>query len=487
MDHVDVLIVGAGLSGIGAAWHLQNRCKGKSYAILEARDAIGGTWDLFRYPGIRSDSDMFTLGYRFKPWLGQKSIADGASIRAYVQETARENGIDRHIRFGHKVIRAEWSSADARWTVMALHGAETRTISAGYIVMGSGYYRYDAGYTPDFPGIENFGGTIIHPQFWPEDLDVAGKTIVVIGSGATAMTLVPALAERAGHVTMLQRSPTYVASVPAEDAMARRLRKVLPTRMAYRAVRLKNVVTSMTMFALMRRNPGPAKEKLVGLVRAALGPEYDVDKHFTPRYAPWDQRLCAVPDADLFDAINAGTVSVVTDTIVRFADRGIVLASGETLDADIVVTATGLQMQLLGGAELIVDGAPVAMPDTMIYKGMMLGGVPNFSYIIGYNNASWTLKADLSADHTCRIINHMAKRGYDAVVPQLDRSQMGEGNFFGLSSGYLERALATVPKQGVRHPWKVHHNYARDYASLKLGKVDDGVLKFSRTAQANAA
>jgi monooxygenase len=487
MDHVDVLIVGAGLSGIGAAWHVQNRCKGKSYAILEGRDAIGGTWDLFRYPGIRSDSDMFTLGYNFKPWLGENSIADGASIRDYVQETARENRIDQHIRFGHKVIRAAWSSADAMWTIAARHAGKTVTITAGYVIMCSGYYRYDAGHTPDFPGLAAFGGKIVHPQFWPEDLNIDGKTIVVIGSGATAMTLVPALAARAGHVTMLQRSPTYVAAVPAKDAMAARIRKILPMKAAYRAIRLKNVLTSMTMFALMRRNPAPAKAKLVGLVREALGPDYDVDTHFTPRYNPWDQRLCAVPDADLFDAIKGGRVSVATDTINQFTETGITLTSGETLAADIVVTATGLEMQLMGGAELIVDGKPVAMPSTMIYKGMMLGDVPNLSYVIGYNNASWTLKADLSADHTCRIINHMAKRRYDIVVPQLDMTQIGEGNFFGLTSGYLARAHDTVPKQGIRHPWKVHHNYARDYASLKLGKVDDGVLKFSVATRAKAA
>jgi monooxygenase len=484
MDHFDVIIVGAGLSGIGAAWHLQTRCPGKSYAILEGRDAMGGTWDLFRYPGIRSDSDMFTLGYNFKPWLGEKSIADGASIRSYIEETARENGIDQHIRYGHKVVSADWSTADARWTLTLANGGR---MTAGWVMMCSGYYRYDTGHAPEFPGMDRFKGTIIHPQFWPDDLDYTGKKIVVIGSGATAMTLVPAMAETAEHVTMLQRSPTYVASVPSKDPLATRLRKVLPKGLAYRAVRLKNVIVSMTLFWLVRKNPGAAKKRLMGLVRDALGPDYDVDKHFAPRYNVWDQRVCAVPDDDLFDAIKAGKVSVVTDTIETFTDTGIKVSSGETLPADIVVTATGIEMQLMGGAELFLDGVKVTMPETMIYKGMMIGGVPNFSYIIGYNNASWTLKADLSSAHACRILNHMDRRGYVQVVPRLNSAEMSDGNFFGLTSGYLARAQDSVPKQGVRHPWKVHHNYARDYASLKLGKVDDGVLVFSGPAKASRA
>jgi monooxygenase len=484
MDHFDVIIVGAGLSGIGAAWHLQTRCPGKSYAILEGRDAMGGTWDLFRYPGIRSDSDMFTLGYNFKPWLGEKSIADGASIRSYIEETARENGIDQHIRYGHKVVSADWSTADARWTLTLANGGR---MTAGWVMMCSGYYRYDTGHAPEFPGMDRFKGTIIHPQFWPDDLDYTGKKIVVIGSGATAMTLVPAMAETAEHVTMLQRSPTYVASVPSKDPLATRLRKVLPKGLAYRAVRLKNVIVSMTLFWLVRKNPGAAKKRLMGLVRDALGPDYDVDKHFAPRYNVWDQRVCAVPDDDLFDAIKAGKVSVVTDTIETFTDTGIKVSSSETLPADIVVTATGIEMQLMGGAELFMDGVKVTMPETMIYKGMMIGGVPNFSYIIGYNNASWTLKADLSSAHACRILNHMDRRGYVQVVPRLNPAEMSDGNFFGLTSGYLARAQDSVPKQGVRHPWKVHHNYARDYASLKLGKVDDGVLVFSGPAKASRA
>jgi monooxygenase len=484
MEHLDVIIVGAGLSGIGAARHLQTRCPGKSYAVLEGRAAMGGTWDLFRYPGIRSDSDMFTLGYNFKPWLGEKSIADGGSIRSYIQETARENGIERHIRYGHKVVSADWSSADACWTLTLVNGGR---MTASWVMMCSGYYRYDAGYTPDFPGIGTFEGTVIHPQFWPENLDYSGKKIVVIGSGATAMTLVPAMAETAGHVTMLQRSPTYVASVPSTDPIAQRLRRALSKRLAYRAVRLKNVLVSMTMFWLVRKNPGPAKKRLVGMVRDALGPDYDVETHFTPRYNPWDQRVCAVPDADLFDAIKAGKVSIVTDTIDTFTATGVKLASGKSLDADIVVTATGLEMQLMGGATLFLDGVPVDMPKTMIYKGMMIGSVPNFSYVIGYNNASWTLKADLSSAHACRIINYMDRRNYLSVMPTLDPAEMSDGNFFGLTSGYLARAQAYVPKQGVRHPWKVHHNYARDYASLKLGKVDDGVLLFSQHPKASRA
>jgi monooxygenase len=481
MEHFDVIIVGAGLSGIGAAWHLQTRCPGKSYAILEGRAAMGGTWDLFRYPGIRSDSDMFTLGYNFKPWLGEKSIADGGSIRAYIEETARENGIDQHIRYGHKVVSADWSSVKARWTLTLANGGR---MTAGWVMMCSGYYRYDTGHAPDFPGMANFAGTVVHPQFWPEDLDYSRKKIIVIGSGATAMTLVPAMAETAGHVTMLQRSPTYVASVPSKDPIAGRLRKMMPKGLAYRAVRLKNVLVSMTLFWLVRKNPGAANKRLIGLVREALGPDYDVDKHFSPRYNVWDQRVCAVPDADLFDAIKAGKVSVVTDTIETITETGLKLTSGETLSADIIVTATGIEMQLMGGATLFLDGAPVEMPKTMIYKGMMIGGVPNLSYVIGYNNASWTLKADLSSAHACRILNHMDRRGLVQAVPKLDPTEMSSGNFFGLTSGYLTRAQAMVPKQGVRHPWKVHHNYARDYASLKLGKVDDGVLMFSGPVKA---
>jgi monooxygenase len=484
MEHFDVLIVGAGLSGIGAAWHLQKRCPTKSYAILEARDALGGTWDLFRYPGIRSDSDMFTLGYNFKPWLGEKSIADGWTIRDYIAETARENGIDRHIRYASKVVRADWSSEEARWTLLLADGSK---MTASWVMMCSGYYRYDQGYTPDFPGIAAFKGKVVHPQFWPEDMNYTGKKVVVIGSGATAMTLVPAMAEKAGHVTMLQRSPTYVANVPSRDPIAQKLRAALPKGLAYRAVRLKNVIVSMVMFALVRKNPGPAKKRLIGMVREALGPDYDVETHFTPRYNVWDQRVCAVPDADLFDAIKGGKVSVVTDTIDTFTENGITLNSGATLDADIVVTATGLEMQLMGGAGLFVDGAPVQMPKTMIYKGMMLGGVPNLSYVIGYNNASWTLKADLSSAHACRILNYMDARKFVQAAPRLDPAEASSGNFFGLSSGYLERAQAFVPKQGVRHPWRVHHNYARDYASLKLGKVDDGVLAFSTASSAKAA
>jgi monooxygenase len=484
MEHFDVIIVGAGLSGIGAARHLQMRCPGKSYVMLEGREAIGGTWDLFRYPGIRSDSDMFTLGYNFKPWLGEKSIADGASIRAYIEETARENNITPHIRFGQKVVSADWSSEETRWTLTLANGTH---LSANWVMMCSGYYRYDAGYTPEFPGIADYRGRVVHPQHWPEELNYSGKNVVVIGSGATAMTLVPAMAETAGHVTMLQRSPTYVVSAPSKDAIAGRLRGLLPKGLAYRLVRLKNVVVSMVMFKLVRSNPGPAKKRLVGMVRDALGPDYDVEKHFTPRYNVWDQRVCAVPDADLFDAIKAGKVSVVTDLIDTFDAKGIRLKSGERLDADIVVTATGLEMQLLGGASVFLDGVRVEAPQTMIYKGMMISGVPNFSNIIGYNNASWTLKADLSSEHVCRIINHMDAHGYAVAVPKLDPAEPADGNFFGLSSGYLDRAEGTVPKQGTRHPWKVHHNYARDYASLKLGRVDDGVLIFSRAPAAKAS
>ncbi len=479
MEHFDVIIVGAGLSGIGAACHLRRRCPGKSFAVLEARRAIGGTWDLFRYPGVRSDSDMFTLGYRFKPWAGTKSITDGASIRRYVEDAARENGIDRHIRFGHSVTALDWSSVDQRWTVKAERDGEMVMLSANWVIMGSGYYRHDRGYTPDFPGLADFGGIVIHPQHWPADLDHAGKRIIVIGSGATAMTLVPALAETAARVTLLQRSPTYVADVPARDLIANRLRRWLPARLGYRAVRAKNIAMGMIRFNLIRKYPQRSKEKLVGMVRAALGSDYDVATHFTPRYDPWDQRLCAIPDADLFAAIRAGTAEMVTDRIDRFTKRGILLVSGRELDADIIVTATGLAMQILGGASLSVDGVGIDPSRTMMYKGMMIGGVPNLSYMVGYNNASWTLKADLSAEQTCRIINHMDRSGARQAMPVPDHAQMTDDNFFGLKAGYIERALDTMPKQGAAHPWRVHHNYARDYVALKFGRIDDGVLAFT--------
>jgi len=487
MEHVDALIVGAGLSGIGAAYHLQKQCPRKSYAILEARGAIGGTWDLFRYPGIRSDSDMYTLGYNFKPWVGAKAIADGPSILSYVRETARENGIERHIRFGHKVVRASWSSDDAMWTVEATRDGVPVALTASFLFMCSGYNSYDEAYRPEFAGEAGFGGRFVHPQFWPEDMDYAGKRVVVIGSGATAVTLVPEMAKTAAHVTMLQRSPTYVVSRPGEDGIANALRRRLPGKLAYIITRWKNVLMQMAFFRLARKRPARVKEKLIGLVTKHLGPEYDVATHFTPRYNPWDQRLCLVPDADLFDAIKSGGASVVTDTIEGFTKEGIKLVSGAELPADIVVTATGLKLNVLGDMAVEVDGKTIIPSQALTYKGMMMSDVPNMAFAFGYTNASWTLKADLICEFVCRLLNHMDRRGVAVATPTRTDPDMGEVPYLDFSSGYVQRALAVLPKQGAKKPWKLNQNYPLDLLTLKFGKVDDGTLLFSNATRAKAA
>ena len=482
IEHFDVLIVGAGLSGIGAGYHLQTNCPGKTYAILEGRDAIGGTWDLFRYPGIRSDSDMYTLGYAFKPWTEAKAIADGPSILNYVRQTASENGIDAKIRYGHMVKRASWSSDDATWTVEIERGADKEpvTLSCNFLMMCSGYYNYAGGYTPEFPGAESFTGKIIHPQQWPEDLDYAAKKVVVIGSGATAVTLVPEMAKTAAHVTMLQRSPTYVVSAPAEDAMANWLRARLPSKLAYGLVRWRNVLFGMFFFNQTRKNPARAKAMIIEGVRQQLGPDYDVATHFTPSYNPWDQRLCLVPDADLFNSIKAGTSSVVTDQIESFTPMGIKLKSGQELEADIIVTATGLRMQLMGGLEVSVDGRRVDLSQTMSYKGMMYSGVPNIASTFGYTNASWTLKCDLTCEYVCRLLNHMDRRYLDICTPGQPDASVGEQPWLDFSSGYVQRGMKEFPKQGAVKPWKLYQNYALDMMSLRFGKVEDGIMVFSR-------
>ncbi|HEY2070165.1 MAG TPA: NAD(P)/FAD-dependent oxidoreductase [Rhizomicrobium sp.] len=485
MEHFDVIVVGAGLSGIGAAYHLQTNCPGKSYAILEGRDAIGGTWDLFRYPGIRSDSDMFTLGYIFKPWREAKAIADGPSIRSYVRETAAENHIDRNIRFHHMVKRAAWSSADARWTVEAERGPEKEIIrfTCGFLFMCSGYYSYAGGYDPGFEGRDSFKGTIVHPQQWPEDLDYANKRVVVIGSGATAMTLVPAMSGTAAHVTMLQRSPTYVASRPAEDAMANWLRAHLPAKLAYWMVRWRNVLFGMYFFNLSRKKPEQVKKYLIQQVRDQLGPDYDVATNFTPRYNPWDQRLCLVPDNDLFEAIKSGKTDIVTDQIERFTPDGITLKSGKTLEADIIVTATGLKLELLGGLDVTVDGERRNLSRSMTYKGMMYSDVPNLASSFGYTNASWTLKCDLTCEYVCRILNYMDRHGWQSATPRRDAS-VEEAPWLDFSSGYVQRAAEVLPRQGTKTPWKLYQNYARDLLALRYGKVNDGVLEFSKATGA---
>ncbi len=481
-EHLDVLIVGAGLSGVAAAYYLQTRCPGRSYAILEAREAIGGTWDLFRYPGVRSDSDMHTLGYSFRPWQGTKAIADGPSILRYIRETAAAYGIDRKIRFGHRAVRAVWSSADARWTVEVARGpgAEPARLSCGFLFMCSGYYDYAAGYRPTWPGLERFARPVVHPQQWPEGLDYAGKRVVVIGSGATAVTLVPAMAERAAHVTMLQRSPTYVVAQPSEDVAARWLRRLLPARLAARAARWRSVLVNMGFYQIARRWPAATRRAIMGMAQRALGPGYNVGTHFAPRYNPWDQRLCLAPDGDLFAAIRSGRASVVTDEIERFTERGIRLRSGAELEADIVVTATGLVLKLMGGMALVVDGAPVELARTLSYRGMMYSDLPNLASAFGYTNASWTLKCELTAAYVCRLLNYMERRGYVSCVPRRRDPTLAERPVLSFTSGYVQRALPTLPRQGSRPPWRLYQNYLLDLISLRLSPLDDGTLEFTR-------
>ncbi|MGB7923978.1 MAG: NAD(P)/FAD-dependent oxidoreductase [Pyrinomonadaceae bacterium] len=488
MEHFDVLIVGAGLSGVGAACHLRQRLPRKSFAILEGRAAMGGTWDLFRYPGIRSDSDMYTLGYRFRPWRDAKAIADGPAILNYIRETAAEFGVDKEIRYGHRVRRASWSSAEALWTVEAETGPEKTVVlfTCNFLYLCTGYYDYEAGYTPVWPGVGRFRGRIVHPQKWPEDLAYAGKRVVVIGSGATAVTLVPAMAERASHVTMLQRSPSYVVSRPAEDKIANWLRRCLPARAAYALTRWKNVLLGMFFYHLARSRPDLFKRMLAKGVRSHLGEQYDI-KHFTPKYNPWDQRLCLVPDSDLFRAIRDGRASVVTDHIDTFTETGLQLKSGARLDADIVVTATGLVLKLMSGLQLVVDGAPVDLSKTMAYKGMMYSDVPNLASAFGYTNASWTLKCDLTAEYVCRLLNHMDRYGYAQCAPRVNDPEVTEEPVLDFTSGYVQRALHTLPRQGSKTPWRIHQNYVKDLSMLRFGRVDDGTMEFKAALSGRSA
>jgi len=481
MEHLDVLIVGAGLSGIGAGHYVQAECPWASYAIFEARDAIGGTWDLFRYPGIRSDSDMFTLGYVFRPWDGEKAIADGASILQYIKDTAAAEGIDEHIRFHHRIMRADWSTSDAVWNITAerTDTGETVRLTCGFLFSCSGYYRYDQGYQPDFPGMDAFEGTIVHPQAWPEDLDYAGKRVVVIGSGATAVTLIPSLAETAAHVTMLQRSPGYITSLPAKDPIANLLRRVLPAKRSGPAVRWFKAVTTQAFYELSRRRPELVKRILRKGLERQLPKGYDIETHFTPRYNPWDQRLCVVPNGDLFKAIKAGTASVVTDHIASFTERGLLLESGATLDADIIVTATGLELLFIGGIEASVDGEPVDLPSKLTYKGMMLEGVPNLAIAIGYTNASWTLKCDLTCGYVTRLLNHMRATGLRQCTPVNSDATVVPQPLLGLSSGYIQRSADRFPKQGSKFPWQVYQSYLRDYRALKIAGIADDAMVFS--------
>jgi len=481
-EYLDVVIIGAGLSGIGAAVHLKKKCPGKSFALLEMRAAMGGTWDLFRYPGIRSDSDMYTLGYSFKPWSNPKAIADGADIRSYIEETAAEYGINEKIRYQHKVVSLDWSSRDARWNLRVQRGdtGEILSISSQFVICCAGYYKYEHGYTPEFAGREDFGGQIIHPQSWPEGLDYAGKRIVVIGSGATAVTLVPALTDKAAHVTMLQRSPGYVASVPGKDTMSNRLRQFLPERVVYSIARTRNVLFSMGIYKFARAYPERMRAFLLKQVEKQVGGKVDM-KHFSPKYAVWDERLCAVPDGDMFKALRAGRASVVTDHIERFTEKGILLKSGKELEADIIVTATGLEIQVLGGSALTLDGQPVNIADKLYYKGAMLEDVPNLAMVFGYTNSSWTLKADLIMDYFCRLMNHMKRRGFAVCTPRHSGVAANGGPFLNLNSGYIQRALDKLPRQGVEEPWKLYQNYLLDFLMMKLRRLDDGALVFTKS------
>jgi monooxygenase len=482
-EHLDVLIVGAGLSGIGAGYHLQKHCPAKTYAILEGRDCIGGTWDLFRYPGIRSDSDMYTLGYSFRPWREPQAIADGPSILKYVRDTARDYGIDRKIRFRHRVKSASWSSADAKWTVEAeLSSGQTVQLTCSFLFMCSGYYSYEAGYTPEFPGIDRFTGRIVHPQKWTDDIEYAGKRVVVIGSGATAVTLVPEMAKTAAHVTMLQRSPSYIVARPQEDAIANWLRRHLPLKLAYGITRWKNVLLGMLFYNLCRHTPERMKQRILELVKEELGTSCDIDRHFTPKYNPWDQRLCLVPNGDLFQAIRAGKAAVITDHIETFTEHGLQLQSGEQLRADLIVTATGLNLQVLGNLQLSVDGKQVEPAKTLSYKGMMYSDVPNLASAFGYTNASWTLKCDLTCEYVCRLLNYMEAHGYRQCTPRNNDPTVGTAPWIDFTSGYVQRSIAQFPKQGTKAPWRLYQNYALDLMNLRFASVDDGVMIFSSPA-----
>ena len=479
MMHKDVIIVGAGISGIGAAYNLQKSCKEKSFSIIEGRDDLGGTWDLFKYPGLRSDSDMHTLGFRFKPWINDKSIADGPAILKYLNETTDEFNIREKILFNRKVISADWITAESKWELEVLENNESiNKITCNFLFMCGGYYSYDKPHQPKFDNQEAFNGKIMHPQFWDESLDYTNKNIIVIGSGATAVTLVPALAKKAKHVYMLQRSPSFVVSRPEEDALNLKLKKVLPLKLAYFITRWKNILSTYFMFYFARSYPDLVKTRIIEMVQEELGEDYDVEKHFTPSYKPWDQRMCLVPDGDLFNSIKNGTSSVVTDHIDRFTEDGILLKSGKKLTADIVITATGIELNVLGDIAINIDGRKVEPHNHLAYKGMMLGGVPNLAFSFGYVNASWTLRADLTAEYVCRLINQMDKEGVSACMAQEDPSAEADDNYIDFSSGYVQRALDRLPQQGKKAPWRNYQNYILDIFYVRIWRLKDSALRF---------
>ncbi len=480
MEHFDVLIVGAGLSGIGAGAHLRMECPNKSFAIFEGRAAMGGTWDLFKYPGIRSDSDMFTLGYRFRPWTDPKAIADGPAILKYIKETAEAYDLDRAVRYNHRVRKATWSSDDAKWLVEAEVGENKQVteFTCNFLYLCTGYYDYEKGYTPEWPGFDSYKGRIVHPQKWTDDINYEGKKVIVIGSGATAVTLVPAMAGKAEHVTMLQRSPTYILSLPSSDRIANFFRAILPSKAAYFLTRWKNIFIGMFLYALSRKRPSAMKKLIAKGVKKELGE--DAIKDFTPSYEPWDQRLCLVPDSDLFKSIREGTSSVVTGNIKTFNETGIELESGEKLEADIIVTATGLVLKIMAGLQLVVDGEPVDLSKTLTYKGMMYSDIPNVTSAFGYTNASWTLKCDLTAEYVCRILNYMDEHGFASATPRVRDSNIETEPALDFTSGYVQRALHELPKQGSKLPWKLYQNYVRDLSMLRYGKLEDGTMEFKK-------
>ena len=480
-NHFNVIVVGAGISGISAGYHLQKRCPDQSFAILESRDTIGGTWDLFRYPGIRSDSDMQTMGFRFKPWKGVKNIADGPSILSYLDETVKENGLDKKIHFNQRVNEASWSSRNSKWTIQVENKKtqELKDCTCDFLFLCGGYYNYKEGYTPHFEGKDNFSGQIVHPQKWPDDLNYRNKEVVVIGSGATAVTIIPSMADEAEHVTMLQRSPTYFVAWPDEDKIGNILHKLLGSKIAYFMLRLKNIYFQWWFFQKCRKVPKRVKEFLINEVRKKLDINYDVDTHFTPNYNPWDQRLCLVPNGDLFNAINEGKASVVTDHIDKFTKEGIQLKSGDELKADIIITATGLNLEVCNGIRLLVDNDEVDISKTMTYKGMMFSNVPNLVATFGYTNASWTLRADLTSEYVCRLINFLNKKGYAYCCPRVDQSVEHDGNWLDFSSGYITRSMHKFPKQGSRDPWRNTQNFPRDVFTIRWGNIDDKELKFT--------
>ena len=480
-EHLDVVVVGAGLSGVCAGHYLETECPWANYTIFEGRDRIGGTWDLFRYPGVRSDSDMFTLGYPFKPWRSDRMIAGGAAIRSYIQEAAADDGVERRIRLNHRVVGAAWDRSQASWRleVERTDTGDLVTVTCGFLMACSGYYRYDQGYQPEFAGAGRFQGTIVHPQHWPEDLDCAGKRVVVIGSGATAVTLVPALAERGAQVTMLQRSPSYVASVPDRNPVVGLVQRVLPDRAAAATVRWGHALAAQAFYEFSRRYPAPVKRLLRYGVKSQLPPGFDISTHFTPRYNPWDERMCAVPGGDLFKAISSGSATVVTDHIEAFTEDGIRLRSGEFVPSDVVVTATGLELLFLGGMELAVDEAPVELSSRLTYRGMMLEGVPNLAFAIGYTNASWTLRCDLTCRYVARLLNHMRANNLSQCTPLNRDPSVVAQPLLDLQSGYIKRGADRMPRQGSKQPWRVYQSYLQDYVSTRRSRIDDGALEFT--------